>query len=238
MSCPVCQSLEHSFDVAKNGYDIHICHQCTVRFVHPFPSAQELTEFYNNYHKSKQYKDKIDSKIRRAKRRISSLGVKGNVKFLDVGCNLGFATEAGRKLGYEAMGIDIDNIAIEQAKKNFPECKFHCLSSDEIAAQGNKFDVIYCSEVLEHLSNPLSFLKDLHSMMHSKSILMLTTPDNGHFSLPNDIKKLVEWTGFRPPEHLIYFNKTSLIHIFKSAGFSNVKQCFSFKPSAKIIASI
>lgn len=237
MSCPICRSPDHSFSVAKDGYDIHLCPQCTVRFVHPFPSDAALTDFYENYHKSKQYKDKIQSKIKRARRRIASLKKKGGLEFLDIGCNLGFATEAARSLGYKALGTDVDSDAIARAKEHFPDCEFRTASSSMLASEGKKFDLIYCSEVLEHLTDPLGFLKDLHNLMHGKSLLYLTTPDNGHYSLPKDIEKLAKWSSFRPPEHLIYFNRKSLRVIFESAGFGSVKQLFSFKPSAKIIAS-
>jgi SAM-dependent methyltransferase len=238
MPCPICRSPDHSLSVSKNGYDIHSCPECTVMFVHPFPTPQELTDFYNDYHKSKQYKDKIKSKIKRAKKRIASLRRPGKLEFLDVGCNLGFATEAGRTLGYKATGIDVDTDAIARAKNLFPEADFRCIGSDTLAREGRVFDIVYCSEVIEHLSNPLQFLCDIRSVMSENSVLLLTTPDNGHHSLPKDINKLAEWTSFRPPEHLIYFNKKSLKHIFEAAGFSRIKHCFSFKPSSKVIASI
>lgn len=237
MKCPVCQSPDHAPVTSKDNYVIHKCGECTVMFVHPFPSAQELTDFYNNYHKSKQYKDKIKSKTKRARSRIASLGRRGNLSFLDVGCNLGFATEAGRSLGYQALGVDVDVDAIERAAVLFPQAQFRCVPIDVLAAEGNKFDVIYCSEVIEHLVDPLQFLKDIRSVMKDDSILFLTTPDNGHYSLPKDIEKLVKWNSFRPPEHLIYFNKTSLKRIFRDAGFSNVRLRFSFKPTAKVVAA-
>ncbi len=237
MSCPICRSPNHSFIVSKNEYDIHRCPACTVMFVHPFPSPQELTDFYNNYHKSRQYKDKIKSKIKRAKKRIASLGKRGDLEFLDVGCNLGFATEAGRSLGYRATGIDVDTDAIARAKELFPDAEFRCVGSDTLTAEGRVFDIVYCSEVIEHLTNPLQFLRDIRSVMSESSVLLLTTPDNGHYSLPKDIHKLAGWTSFRPPEHLIYFNRKSLKDIFAAAGFSRFRQCFSFKPSAKVIAA-
>lgn len=37
------------------------------------PSDDELAAFYRDYHKTKQYAAKLDSKLRRAKRRIKML---------------------------------------------------------------------------------------------------------------------------------------------------------------------
>jgi hypothetical protein len=64
------------------------------------PSDETLNAFYDNYHKSAQYLSKLDSKIRRAKKRIRSVNwFKKPGKFIDVGCNVGFAVEAARLLG-------------------------------------------------------------------------------------------------------------------------------------------
>jgi SAM-dependent methyltransferase len=236
MNCPVCECPKHASIATKNGYAIHRCEECRVLFVHPFPSAKELFDFYNNYHKSKQYKDKMQSKIKRARSRIASLRRSGDLAFLDVGCNLGFATEAGRMLGYRATGIDVDADAVERAQKHFPGASFRAVGIEVLAAEGQKFDVIYCSEVIEHLVNPYEFLCSIRAVMAEDAVLFLTTPDVGHFSLPKKIDKLVEWTTFRPPEHLIYFDKYSLGLLFKRAGFGSVKFRFGFKPTLKVVA--
>jgi 2-polyprenyl-3-methyl-5-hydroxy-6-metoxy-1,4-benzoquinol methylase len=236
MKCPVCESPDHVSVASKDNYQIHKCANCTVLFVHPFPSADELHEFYNNYHKTKQYKDKMTSKIKRARKRIASLRRRGNLTFLDVGCNLGFATEAGRSLGYTALGVDVDADAIERAKTFFPKAEFRCVPINVLAAEGKKFDVVYSSEVIEHLVDPYGFLRDIRSVMADDAVLFLTTPDVGHFSLPKAIGKLVKWTTFRPPEHLIYFNNKSLKLLFQRAGFQSAKFRFSFKPTLKVVA--
>lgn len=236
MNCPVCESPDHASCASKNGYAIHRCAECGVLFIHPFPSSQELFDFYHNYHKSKQYKDKMQSKIKRAHSRIASLRRRGNLAFLDVGCNLGFATEAGRMLGYRAMGIDVDADAVERAKTSFPGASFRAVGIEVLAAEGQKFDVVYCSEVIEHLVDPYDFLCSIRAVMAENAVLFLTTPDVGHFSLPRKMDKLAEWTTFRPPEHLIYFDKKSLALLFQRAGFSSVKFRFGFKPTLKVVA--
>lgn len=236
MSCPVCNASDHKYIASKDSYNIHRCEACSLVFIYPFPSDAELSEFYENYHKTSQYKDKIDSKVRRATKRIRSLSRAKNLTFLDVGCNLGFATEAARRLGHEAMGIDIDSDAISRAKGLFPEANFEYAPISQLAEGSKKFDLIYCSEVIEHLTNPIEFLKDIRAVMNDGATLFLTTPDIGHYSLPKKMEELVKWTTFRPPEHLLYFDKKSLSSAFKKAGFSKVKVRLNFKPTLKIVA--
>lgn len=236
MNCPICESSDHKLVSTKDGYPIHLCAKCTGMFINPAPSDEDLLAFYTNYHKSKQYKDKMNSKIKRARSRIASLKRRGDLSFLDVGCNLGFATEAGRSLGYRALGIDVDSDAVQRAQLRFPGAEFRAVGVEEVAAEGHKFDIIYSSEVIEHLAKPFEFLRAIHDVMADDGVLFLTTPDIGHFSLPNAVDKLVLWRTFRPPEHLIFFNKHSLKILFKRAGFECVKFRFGFKPTLKVVA--
>ena len=238
MICPICESSNHEKVAEKYSYDIHKCEACSLIFICPLPSEQELTEFYENYHKSKQYKDKIESKIKRAKKRIRSVTKDSTKSFLDIGCNLGFATEAARSLGHKAMGIDVDSDAIRQAKRRFPGANFRYMPIEELADMNEKFDVLYCSEVIEHLTDPVGFLRASKAVMNEGAVFFLTTPDIEHYSLSKNISKLVEWTTFRPPEHLLYFNKESLRKTFERAGFERVKFRFNFKPTLKVIARI
>jgi 2-polyprenyl-3-methyl-5-hydroxy-6-metoxy-1,4-benzoquinol methylase len=197
------------------------------------PSEIELNDFYQNYHKTSQYTGKIDSKQRRARKRIKSVKklAKGKT-FIDIGCNAGFAVEAARTLGLEATGIDLDQTAIEFAQKYYPQANFQAMSIQEVAKKGQTFDIIYCSEVIEHLSKVDDFVSSLYKILKQDGILFLTTPDIGHYSIA---KNLLDWDGVRPPEHLLYFSKKSLGLLLKKHGFNKVKFKFNFKPTLKVI---
>ena len=107
------------------------------------PTTAELAEFYREYYKTRQYRGKLDSKVRRARRRIRRLkrGLTGS-RFIDVGCNVGFAVEAARQSGFQAKGIDIDEVAIDQARTLFPGCRFEHTSVETLASSGQRYDVV------------------------------------------------------------------------------------------------
>ena len=52
----------------------------------------------------------------------------------------------------------------------------------------NTFDIIICTEVLEHVSNPFDAVKELHRMLKPGGLLFLTTPFNFriHGPLPDN----------------------------------------------------
>ena len=59
--------------------------------------------------------------------------------------------------------------------------------------QGNKFDVIFCGEVMEHLFSPDHLLQEIKKVMHPESILILSTPNLGYY-----LNRLMLLVGLSP----------------------------------------
>lgn len=100
-------------------------------------------------------------------------------KVLDVGCGNGVISIQLGKLGFNVTGIDVSEKTIENARKNniYPNVRFRVQSAEELKATGEQFDVIICSEVLEHLHNPSALLEVLHSSLKPDGILIVTVPN-------------------------------------------------------------
>lgn len=237
MSCPVCYKAKADYYASKNSYDFYRCQSCSLIFVSPMPPQEVLQALYQDYHKTTQYTAKLQSKIRRASKRIRSIKrhTKGK-RFIDVGCNAGFAVEAARRLGFDALGIDVDEKVIEIARKSFPQTEYQCISVQRLAESGEKFDLIYCSEVIEHLSIVNDFVEALAEILNEGGVMYMTTPDIAHYSVAKKAESLMLWDAIRPPEHLCHFSKESLSYVLKKGGFSKVKFKFSFKPTINAIA--
>jgi 2-polyprenyl-3-methyl-5-hydroxy-6-metoxy-1,4-benzoquinol methylase len=67
---------------------------------------------------------------------------------LDAGCAWGFLVEAFRNHGVEAFGVDISKYAIQNVH---PDIKPYCWIGSITEPFPNKYDLITCIEVLEHL---------------------------------------------------------------------------------------
>jgi len=213
--------------------DVVQCRRCGLRSVERVPSAADLTQFYREYYANRKYSQKADKKIRRASARVRRLQkrVPGGA-FLDVGCNLGYAVEAARWAGFTATGIEIDPAAIAEAQRSFPLSEFICTSVEEMAATGRTFDLVYCTEVMEHVPNITSFADALATLTKPGGWLYLTTPDAGHFRVPRDFKR---WIEVKPPEHVTWFTKSQLASLFEMRGFDTSFQ-WNLKPGLKMVA--
>jgi len=74
----------------------------------------------------------------------------GGQKICEIGCNIGnnlseFPTN------YDVHGIDINEYALEQAKKNHPSFKFQYANGNKIPYEDSFFDVVFTRGVLIHI---------------------------------------------------------------------------------------
>lgn len=71
----------------------------------------------------------------------------GEMRVLDIGCGLGFSSEAFRELGASVTGIDLSSIAIDRAKEKFKSVDFRCTAFPDGLTDRNTFDLIYAVDL-------------------------------------------------------------------------------------------
>ncbi|MBP6882748.1 MAG: class I SAM-dependent methyltransferase [Candidatus Levybacteria bacterium] len=104
---------------------------------------------------------------------------------LDVGCGEGFTLERLRKakVGKHLEGIDFLELAIKLGQKEHPQLILKKGSAYDLKYKDNSFDVVICSEVLEHLDDPEKALSEIVRV--SKKYCVLSVPNEPFFMLGN-----------------------------------------------------
>jgi 2-polyprenyl-6-hydroxyphenyl methylase/3-demethylubiquinone-9 3-methyltransferase len=220
----------------KDGFTLLRCADCKTAIATPLPSEKDLIDFYQNHKKSECYKGKKESKLTRSigrVKRILSVGAPGKT-FLDIGCNVGYMVAAARGMGLDATGIDIDGAAIANARENFRQGeKFELISLQDLAARGDRFDIAYTSEVVEHVRDPESFIAAAATVLKPGGLLYITCPDGAHFGVPKDF---AAWGMVCPPEHLTFFSRAGMKKLLARHGLEVEKFQLAFKPGMKALA--
>jgi len=90
-------------------------------------------------------------------------------KALDVGARAGTQTRWLQARGYEVTSIDMDPV--------FPEC-LKVDANQRLPFDDESFDLIWCSEVIEHLEKPDFALSELRRVTKAGGLLVLTTPNS------------------------------------------------------------
>ena len=211
MTCKLCKSDSYTNIGQRNGFNFVRCANCHLVRMSPPPTDEKLRILYENYSR------KSHSRARRRAARYSlkllpfRLLSKGK-NFLDVGCCIGAIPEAARRVGFNAHGIDYSKQAINLANQYFPECTFYNETIEEFIDRGLKFDMVYCSEVIEHIEDMHTFMQNLVKLLNKNAILFFTTPDTGHFTVPRDMTK---WRMLSE-DHVNLYNKDNLTSLFNS----------------------
>jgi SAM-dependent methyltransferase len=236
-ACPACGRGKNELFMTYNGCDLYECKSCGTIYMFPFLDDGAAQAFYaNSYDNTTSgYFAKIDKKMRRSRSRIRRLKrYVHSGRFLDVGCNGGFVVEAAREAGFIGHGLDIDPVSINYAKKSYPENSFFLgVVERYIDSRPGKFDLIYSSEVIEHVANVRSFANSIVELLVPGGVVYLTTPDISHWRTPRDLTK---WDAFGPPAHCTYFTPESLIGLLEDVGLTIIYRYFAFKPGIKIVA--
>lgn len=147
-------------------------------------------------------------------RRMARL-IAGHERIVDVG----FAHQPNPFLeNREIIGVDIERAELPA---HYSEV-FCGTLADWTAAAGAPAQGVYAGEILEHLEQPIDFLRDCHAALEPGGSLVLSTPN------PNSlIERLLTLTlsrrFFYTADHLMLFPQRWLIRMLEVAGFSDVK---------------
>jgi ubiquinone/menaquinone biosynthesis C-methylase UbiE len=100
------------------------------------------------------------------------------LEILEVGCGNGNMSFQLAQIGHKVTGIDLSNESIAFAKKTFKNTnlQFYAKAAEDIIGY-QLYDVILCSEVLEHLYHPDQVLVHLNRMLRTNGIAIITVPN-------------------------------------------------------------
>jgi len=100
------------------------------------------------------------------------------MKVLDVGCGNGNISRFIGSFGCEVLGIDIsaDTIREAQNQTSLQNVQFKNTPAEELNVN-EKFDLIVCSEVIEHLYQPTPVLQTLKNLLKPNGTLIVTVPN-------------------------------------------------------------
>lgn len=127
---------------------------------------------------------------------------------VDVGCGDGtFLQYLNHCIPQEYIGIDNDEIAVDNARKRYPQFTFLQESIYSLPLETKSQDIVLCLEVLEHLEDPGMALKELSRV--AKHGLIVSVPWEPWFQLGNLFRGKHLLRLGNHPEHIQHWTRKS-----------------------------
>ncbi len=150
-------------------------------------------------------------------------------KVLDVGCSSAVLTASIAETLPESrvVGLDSYKDAIDFARSKYPHIKFAVADAHRLPFKKNSFDLIICTETLEHLINPKQALMEIKRVLNNKGVAIISM-DTGSLMF-----RIIWyfWTKTKGKvwenAHLHEFNSKILEELIKEAGFKIKKKIYS-----------
>lgn len=223
--CPVCKEEAYfkfiqDYKNKWGEWSLYQCSKCEVQFWLPFKNlgrnwyGNESRDGYEIAYLNREIgKPKIFRGYHKQFLKSFPKNVK-NTKVLDLGCGTGDFIADLQKRGCEVWGVDFNKNAINYAKECFGLENIFLMPCDEFFQLSNlpKFDIITCFEIIEHLDNPLEFIREAGRLLKPEGIIVLSTPSRERL-----LVNLPKWDF--PPNHLTRWNKKAISNLFKKINF-------------------
>jgi SAM-dependent methyltransferase len=107
-----------------------------------------------------------------------------NRRVLDAGCGSGYGAAELAREAREVVGIDISEEAIDYARERYhgQRVQFERASCLEIPAADGAFDLVVAFEIIEHLSDWRTFLREARRVLSPPGQFVVSTPNRLYYA--------------------------------------------------------
>jgi len=172
MDCRICAGpTEGVFDLHSHRHWVTVpvfrCQRCDAYFSNGGPvsyDTEDLTGYYL------RHANAIRGRYERVFEHVESTLPPS--RFLDIGAGMGFSLEVARHRGWQSAGIEPNRALALHAQQRGLDVSHAYLDG----SQHGEHDLILIDNVLEHVPEPVSFLRNAARLLSEKGVLLVAVP--------------------------------------------------------------
>src|SRR5450755_5169911 len=151
---------------------------------------------------------------------FAQANVQAGERVLDLGCGEGDLTAVLARAGARTLGVEVAEAALARARRRHPELSFERVPIDDpLPLADGAFDVVWASEVIEHVADTARWLSEVRRVLAPRGRLLVTTPSHGRLPIAlGGLERFAEPLG----DHLHLYTRRSLGEILAQFGFAEI----------------
>ncbi|MGE5329734.1 MAG: class I SAM-dependent methyltransferase [Deltaproteobacteria bacterium] len=232
MNCSICNSQKcnsylNLYD-DRYGFEgnflLFKCSNCKHKFLNANFSPEQITQLYTKYYPRANFD--IDrylpyKEVKGIKAWLNGeyssafRWVPQNVSILDIGCGFGESLGYHHSRGCDAYGIEADENILKVAERFGYNIKVGVFEAEQY--ETDFFDYVTLDQVIEHVANPVEFLKDIATVLKPGGVVIISTPNSEGWGARIFGKYWINW---HTPYHIQFFSIISIENVAKQAGLS------------------
>jgi 2-polyprenyl-3-methyl-5-hydroxy-6-metoxy-1,4-benzoquinol methylase len=217
--CIACGGADLRTIFRKEGRSYLRCTACRLVTIDPMPAVAELQAYYHRDYERDDGMGTTRAQAKRvmrasARRRLERLkDLAPGPRWLEVGAGSGAFLVEASAAGYRIEGLDLSTSAVELLRRR--GLRAHATSIEDFAAT-EPYDLVVGFDVIEHVREPIAFLRAAHRLLRPGGLLVLATPDTRSL-----ICRLMRhrWYHYIPETHLFHFDRHNLSTMLSRLGF-------------------
>jgi 2-polyprenyl-6-hydroxyphenyl methylase/3-demethylubiquinone-9 3-methyltransferase len=119
------------------------------------------------------------------------------LRALDIGCGGGFMAEEFARLGCRVVGVDPSPVSVRTARQHGEssalEIGYAVATGERLPLDGERFDLAYCCDVLEHVSNLDLVIRETARVLKPGGLYLFDTINRTTASKVLAIKMMQDW---------------------------------------------
>jgi 2-polyprenyl-3-methyl-5-hydroxy-6-metoxy-1,4-benzoquinol methylase len=207
-TCRLCRSTLTARLFVKQQVDYWRCAECRFRFATPDPDpnlANAIDDYEDAYLQYLAPDRGDDANFRALYRWMARVAALEGKTLLDVGAGSGKLVRFLRGRGIDATGVEPSRALFDRFLAG--DDSFTCTTLDGLRRSNARvFDVVTAFDVIEHVGDPVAFLREVAAALKPGGVLFASTPDVE--SLPARLFGR-RW-HFYYPYHVSYFGRRTL----------------------------
>jgi 2-polyprenyl-3-methyl-5-hydroxy-6-metoxy-1,4-benzoquinol methylase len=229
--CPLCNNSEHEVLFAARDadrlrakpFEVVRCTTCKLVATRPFLNDEALSIWYRpRYHgwwKGKKWHpfSFITKIFQKNRLKYISQHMTDAIRLIDIGCGDGTFIEYMESCGFEVYGIENPEL-FPQSAEQFLDVDLNRQTGDsELSRKGFRADIVTLWHALEHVSDPLSLLRQAHRALKPSGLLIISSPN---FESIQSTLCSGKWFHLDLPRHRWHFSPGTMTGLLQKSGFS------------------